>query len=122
MLTLRELEKELTDLQTRIKYLMRGVLLAIVVSILSAGAATKGSKLASSVARSATHNVQAGNAQRVTTISQRCDLTAKIKSVLERDDPQRVAAFDKSYAECEMGLRQAEKLVPKNARLQHPNN
>jgi hypothetical protein len=54
---------------------------------------------------------QAGAVQRVTTISQRCDLTSKIKDVLTEDDPVRLPAFQLSYEECEIGLRSAEKLA-----------
>jgi hypothetical protein len=37
---------------------------------------------------------------RITTVSQRCDLTHKITQVLVKDDPKRVHAFQVSYHGC----------------------
>lgn len=65
----------------------------------------------------ALHNVSKneheGAVQRVTTISQRCELTEKLVEVLRKDDPQRVATFEMSYNKCIVGLHKAERLATK---------
>jgi hypothetical protein len=107
-----DLKADVKFLKQRLRLMARGYLILLVVSVLSGY-----------VAFSAVHKVSAsdhaGAVQRVTTISQRCDLTSKITNVLIKDDPLRLPAFQVSYEECEIGLRKAEKLAGVKAKLLH---
>jgi hypothetical protein len=88
----------------RYSRLQRGFVVIGVVTILAIAGVVKTS-------RNVSVQSQKGAEQRVTTISQRCDLTAKITNVLRKDDPTRVLAFEASYSKCLKGLRKAEKLA-----------
>lgn len=50
---------------------------------------------------------------RVTTVSQRCDLTHKITEVLVKDDPRRVHAFQVSYHSCLKQLAEVRAIFEK---------
>lgn len=104
---------KITELERQLHLLRRGCLIVIAVAVVSIFLSWK-----------ALHKVsadgEAGAVQRVTTISQRCDLTSKITAVLTKDDPVRLPAFQLSYEECELGLRKAEHLAGVKAKRLTP--
>jgi hypothetical protein len=99
-----DLKGDVAFLKHRLRLMARGYLILLVVSVVSGW-------LAFSAVNKVSASDHAGAVQRVTTISQRCDLTAKIREVLLKDDPLRLPAFQASYEECKIGLRKAEKLA-----------
>ncbi len=99
-----ELQADVAFLRQRLRLLARGCVIVLAASVLSG-------LLAWSALHKVSASDHAGAVQRVTTISQRCDLTAKIKDVLIKDDPIRLPTFEASYDECLIGLRKAEKLA-----------
>jgi hypothetical protein len=99
-----DLKADIAFLKQRLRLMARGYFILLAVSVLSG-------YLAFSAVHKVSASDHAGAVQRVTTISQRCDLTAKIKDVLIKDDPLRQPAFKVSYEECELGLHKAEKLA-----------
>jgi hypothetical protein len=48
---------------------------------------------------------------RITTVSQRCDLTHKITEVLGKDDPRRVHVFQVSYRGCLAQLKEVKHIA-----------
>lgn len=107
-----DLKADVAFLKQRLRLMARGYLILLIVSVVSG-------YLAFSAVRKVSVSDHAGAVQRVTTISQRCDLTSKITNVLIKDDPLRVPAFLISYEECEIGLHGAEKLAGVKAKLLH---
>jgi hypothetical protein len=97
-------QERIVELERRVVLMARGYLILLVVSALSG-------YLAFGAFHKVSASTQAGAVQRVTTISQRCDLTQKITAVLTKDDPLRLPAFQVSYEECIVGLRKAERLA-----------
>lgn len=99
-----DLKDRVAVLERRQRLMVRGYLILGVACVVSIW-------LAFSAVHKVSSSDHAGAVQRVTTISQRCDLTEKISAVLLKDDPLRLPAFQASYEQCVVGLRKAENLA-----------